>query len=122
MERATHQRQAICESFEHAGRPLGPREVLELAQQSSPGLGVATVYRTIKALVTEGRLQPVELPGEPARYEMAGKAHHHHFRCRRCHKVYEIQGCPGNLKSLVPRGFTLENHEMVLYGLCSHCH
>jgi Fur family ferric uptake transcriptional regulator len=121
MERNTRQRNAIRQVFAENDRPLGPQEVLDAAQVHLPGLGIATVYRTLKAMTEEGWLAPVELPGEPQRYEVAGKGHHHHFRCRDCDRVFEIDGCLTNLKKLVPRGFRIDRHEVVLYGTCKTC-
>jgi Fur family ferric uptake transcriptional regulator len=121
MERRTRQRDAIRRVFEEAGRPLGPAEILEAGRAHVGGLGIATVYRTVAQLVETGWLTPVELPGEPPRYEVAGQAHHHHFRCRVCARVFEIHGCPGQLEEMTPPGFALERHEVVLYGLCETC-
>ncbi len=121
MYRETRQRRAIRRALKDAGHPLSPTELLEAAREHVSSLGIATVYRNLKSLQAEGRIVPVELPGEPARYEMAGKDHHHHFHCRKCDKVYEVEGCPGNLNSVTPTGFELENHEFVLYGLCDVC-
>jgi Fur family ferric uptake transcriptional regulator len=121
MERNTRQRQAIREALHKAGRPLSPSEILALARPRAKGLGMATVYRSVKSLVESGEVVAVELPGEPARYEAAGKHHHHHFHCRTCRKVYEVEGCPGELDALVPKGFELESHELVLYGRCVAC-
>lgn len=121
MERRTRQRDAIRRVFEDAGRPLGPTEVLDAGRHHVRGLGIATVYRTIASLVESEWLIPVELPGEPPRYEVAGQAHHHHFRCRECARVFEIHGCPGQLDEMTPPGFSLERHEVVLYGLCEQC-
>lgn len=121
MARETKQRQAIRRVLDGADRPLSPAEVLTVAQAEVPGLGLATVYRTINALVEEGWLVPVEVPGRPPHYERAGKEHHHHFHCRGCGKVFELQGCPGNLKSLAPSGFRVEGHELTLYGVCPGC-
>jgi Fur family transcriptional regulator, ferric uptake regulator len=120
-ERDTQQRRAIRSAIELADRPLSPKEVLDQAQPQSPGLGIATVYRTLKSGVEGGWLQPVELPGEPPRYEPTGKQHHHHFHCRRCDRVYEIEGCLDDLRHLTPPGFVLEAHEIVLYGRCAGC-
>lgn len=117
--RNTSQRRAIRQAIEDAGRPLDANEVLTAADVE--GLGLATVYRTLKLGVEEGWLTPVDLPNAPTRYEMAGKQHHHHFECRNCQRVFEVHGCPGNLKPLVPKGFTLEDHEVILYGLCDQC-
>lgn len=121
MERKTRQRHAIRRAFEAADRPLTPGEVLEVAQDVVPGLGIATVYRAIRDLQVEGWLAPVELPGEPARYERAHLEHHHHFRCRACNRVFEVHGCPQNVAGLAPSGFEVESHEVVLYGRCDRC-
>jgi Fur family ferric uptake transcriptional regulator len=122
MQRKTSQRSALLKAFESAGRPLSPQEALELAGIHAKGLGIATVYRNMKALADRGVLKVVSLPGEStARYELCGKAHHHHFHCRACHQVFEVDGCPGNIEPLVPKGFVMEDHEVVLYGLCSAC-
>jgi len=121
MERKTSQRQAIKDAIRDADRPLTPGEVLKAARGAVPSMGMATVYRALKSFTEEGWLEPVEIPGEPPRYEVAGKPHHHHFYCRTCERVYEVQGCPGNLKAIAPEGFRLEGHEVLLYGLCEPC-
>ncbi len=36
-------------------------------------MGMATVYRNLKALVEAGQLVPVQISGEPPRYERMGK-------------------------------------------------
>ena len=121
MERRTKQRDAIQLVFEEADRPLSPEEVFCAAQRLSHGVGVATIYRAIKSMIREKVLHVVKLPGEPARYELAGKVHHHHFRCHACGKVYEANGCPGSFERFVPKGFRLDGHELVLYGRCASC-
>ncbi len=121
MERDTRQRRAIRKVLEAAGRPLSPQELLEGARRQAPTLGLATVYRSVRSLVAEGWLAPVSLPGEPARYEPAGKRHHHHFRCRRCDRVFEVEGCRQATVARAPRGFVIEDHEVVWYGRCAAC-
>ena len=121
MHRQTRQRDAIRAALAAAGRPLAPLEVLAAARADHPGLGIATVYRTLKALLAEGWLRAVELPGAAARYEVAGKSHHHHFHCRACDGVYEVEACPGGMRALLPGGFRLEAHEIILYGRCAAC-
>lgn len=121
MERHTRQRAAIRAVLEAAGRPLLPLEVLEAAQSEVPGLGLATVYRNLKAMVEDGTLRAVHLPGENPRFEPAGYGHHHHFQCTRCGRVYDLDACPGDLTQLAPRGFTVEEHELTLYGRCEEC-
>jgi Fur family transcriptional regulator, ferric uptake regulator len=120
-QRNTRQRTAIREAFERAGRPLSPLQVLEAAQAEVDGLGIATVYRNIKALLDEGWLASVELPGGATVYERSGKAHHHHFHCDRCGRVFEMRGCLPNINRLAGRGFSVARHELVLYGMCAAC-
>src|SRR5258708_23259548 len=107
MERSTRQRAAISRALERLARPLAPQELLAEARKDVPGVGIATVYRTVKALVAEGSVHAVELPGEPARYERTGARHPHHFRCRVCDRVFEVAGCPKGIAAVVPRGFSL---------------
>jgi Fur family ferric uptake transcriptional regulator len=121
VERDTSQRRAIRQVFEQIERPLSPQEVLDHAQGSVPKMGIATVYRTLKSLTEQGWLAAVELPGQPQRYEVAGKKHHHHFNCRKCGRVFELEGCPGNLARMVPEGFEMEDHEVFIFGRCRDC-
>lgn len=103
------------------GRPLSPQELLAEARREVPDIGQATIYRAIKAMVEERQAVEVKVPGEPNRYEAAGKQHHHHFLCRACNRMFEMNGCPGNLQKLAPRGYMVENHELTLYGRCPSC-
>jgi len=121
MERNTRQRSAIRDAIAEAHRPLLPQEVLAAAQSQVPGLGIATVYRNLKALVDEGELQAVTLPGENPRFELVGHGHHHHFQCRDCGRVFDVHACPGDLQRLAPAGFTVDGHDLTLYGRCRDC-
>lgn len=121
MERNTRQRTAIRDALQRARRPLLPQEVLLAAQAEAPRLGLATVYRNLKTLVEEGELCTVELPGENPRFEIAGRQHHHHFQCTQCERVFDVHACPGDLSRLAPPGFTVQDHELTLYGRCRDC-
>ncbi len=121
IERSTRQRQAIRQAIASAGRPLSTAEILAAAQREVPALGIATVYRTVKSLVEDHTLAEVVLPGENPRYELAELEHHHHFHCRACKRVYEVEGCSLDLKHITPRGFRTESHDLTLTGLCAGC-
>lgn len=114
---------AIRQAMAAEGRPLSPPEVLKAARKLVPRIGIATVYRNIKAMVEAGELAAVPLPGERVYYELADKAehHHHHFRCNQCEKVFDIHGCDDTFASLLPEGFVLTAHDVTLYGLCADC-
>ena len=121
MERSTRQRSAIRAAIDAAQRPLSPQEVLAASQADVAGLGLATVYRNLKLLVEAGEIAQVTLPGDSARYEPARQAHHHHFQCTRCQRVFDVHHCPGDMAHLAPAGFSVERHELTLYGCCQEC-
>lgn len=121
MQRRTQQRDAIQDALKRADRPLSPQEIHESAGRDVENLGMATVYRNVKAMVDDGWLRTVDLPGAPSRYELADKEHHHHFHCNRCDRVFEVEDCPGSLQGLAPEGFQAESHEIILYGRCPEC-
>jgi Fur family transcriptional regulator, ferric uptake regulator len=116
MERHTLQRAAVLAAITRAGRPLLPQEVLEMAGSEAPTLSIATVYRALKKLSEEESICLVALA--------VGQGHHHHFQCRGCRRDYDMAGCVGGLGglgALVLPGFTLEMHEIFLYGRCAAC-
>jgi len=121
MERMTKQRAAIRQAIARSRRPLLPLEILDQAKETVPALSLGTVYRNLKAMVEEKELQLVFLPGDNPRYELSGHRHHHHFQCRTCNRVFDIHACPGEFSELAPQGFSVEDHELTLYGRCSDC-
>jgi Fur family ferric uptake transcriptional regulator len=121
VNRKTKQRDALVEIFARAKRPLSVDELHEAAGKKIASLGIATVYRALAALIDAREIVPVEIPGEPTRYERSGKAHHHHFQCERCERVFDLAGCFENLLKLAPPRFTVRSHALALYGLCPSC-
>lgn len=119
--RHTKQKEAIASVLKKKHHPMPIEEIHQMALKAVPSLGIATVYRTLKSLLEEGKIKPVELPGQPVHYEEAHKDHHHHFCCNACHGVFELEKCPGNIDHLAPKGFEVTDHEIILYGHCSHC-
>jgi Fur family ferric uptake transcriptional regulator len=121
MERTTAQRKAIHAALAKAGRPLSPSEIFQHARTIAPGLGMATVYRTLKRMLEDKAIEPVELPGEAPRYERSGLEHHHHFRCTSCNRVFDWFGCNCAYEEKSPAGFDVEGHEVFLFGRCVEC-
>lgn len=119
--RNTRQRAAIEAAFHAAPRPLSPAEVSELARKDVSNLGMATVYRALNEMVTQGDLRPVDLPGQNTRYEKAGLHHHHHFHCNRCDKVFDVEGCMLKKDLNLPAGFEVQQHDITLTGICPDC-
>lgn len=128
MQRLTRQRNAVFSAFSDAGRVLTAPEILAHAREIVPEISLSTVYRQVALLLADGEIAKVELPGEPARYEVACKPeahahshHHHYFHCSNCGQVFMLHACPGPMDDLAPKGFQVTSHEVTLHGLCAPC-
>ncbi len=136
MQRLTRQRNAVFSAFSDTGRVLTAPQILAHAREIVPEISLSTVYRQVAQLLADGHIAKVELPGEPARYEVAcgpdahahslhggpDAAHHHHyFHCSKCGQVFMLHACPGPMEDLAPKGFRVMSHEVTLHGLCAPC-
>jgi Fur family transcriptional regulator, ferric uptake regulator len=123
LRRNTRQRETILETLLSAEGPLRAADILERSRDALPGLGLATVYRTVALLRDDGRINEVLLPGDEPRFEPSRSRHHHHFRCEACGRVFELDFCPVHLPSgtVLPNGFQVRDHHLTLYGLCDAC-
>jgi Fur family ferric uptake transcriptional regulator len=121
--RQTKQRNTIIKALLSAEGPLTIDEIHERASAKVSGLGIATVYRTIKALKEKEQVAVVELPGEEPRYEPVGRGHHHHFRCLSCDQTFDLEICPVGIPqgTTLPGGYKVEDHSLTLYGRCHVC-
>ena len=83
---------------------------------------MATVYRTVKLLLTTQQIHVLRRTARSA-YESAHLDHHHHFRCRKCEQVYDLPGCPLAIAdgTKLPAGFEVDAHEVTLFGTCPSC-
>jgi Fur family transcriptional regulator, ferric uptake regulator len=121
FERSTRQRRNIRAVFEAADRPLSVDEVLSAAKRGRHKVSLSTVYRFVRSLVDEGWLAVIEMPGLGTFYELAGKAHHHHFSCLACGRVYELNDCVSIREFALPKGFKAVSHDITVAGACAAC-
>lgn len=121
MDRSTRQKRAIGAVLLNHRSPLTAAEIRRHALKEVPSLGIATVYRSLKSLAADGQVVSVEIPGEPPRYERADKGHHHHFLCRECGEVFELEKCLDGIRKMAPKNFRVDDHEIILYGACAGC-
>ena len=121
--RNTRQRGEILRVLQDCDGPLAVQEILERAQASVPNLGIATVYRTLQLLQEHEQVESLVLPTGETRYELMGKEHHHHFHCRTCDTVFDIDVCPVTVAqgTNLPGNFVVEAHDLTMYGRCPRC-
>ena len=121
MKRMTRQRQTIVDCLKEAKRPLSVEEILFAASKTIPHINLATVYRNLKMLIEDKQIMPVDLAGNSKRYEFVGLAHHHHFLCLKCDRLFDVEGCPKGIHELIPPGFKMVSHNITLHGYCPAC-
>ena len=124
MPRRTRQGEILRSILKGTERPLTPAEVHGKASSRMRGIGLATIYRHIRALVGEGSLVGVDYPGQPTRYEWADGQQKIHFGCRSCDKLFALEENPGFVEPEAPElptGFKVGGGEWILYGLCPEC-
>lgn len=118
--RRTRQREAVRAAIQAAARPLRADEVLLLARQQVPELGLATVYRTLKLLVQENELAEVKLRSGATRYEPVQRDHDSYFLCDSCSRAFPVSAELGASLQLPP-GFQMRRRELTLLGTCPTC-
>jgi len=123
--KSTQQRDEILKVFVGAGRHLSAEELYALVKKSYPGIGYATVYRTLKLLAEAGLAEERRFEDGFTRYEYrATNGHHDHLICTKCGSIIEFENARiEELQQDVARKnkFLVQNHKLELYGLCAVC-
>ena len=123
--RSTRQRDSVLRIFRNAGRHLSTEELFQLVRKEHPGIGYATVARTLKLLATAGFAQERHFEDGVSRFEYSETdKHHDHLICTRCRTIVEFENDKiEQLQEQVARqkGFQVQNHRLEIYGLCADC-
>src|SRR5262245_30205999 len=90
--KTTQQREAIVDAFLQSNGHVGLEDLLSSARKRNPGVGLATVYRTVKLLEDAGLAAARQFGSGQTLYELAGqRAHHDHIICQQCHFIVEFE-------------------------------
>ncbi len=103
---------------------LGDRFTAEQVVEGSPGVGRATVFRSLRLLQEIGVICQVVLDDGATAYRLTSGGHHHHMSCTECGAVNDFSGCNIDdlLEELARRtGYQVDAHRLEVYGLCSSC-
>ena len=118
--RVTPQRRAILGAFSNGpAEHLSADEIHARAAAVVPELGRGTVYATLAELTELGILGALGSP-EPVRYETNTNPHHH-FRCRLCMRMFDIEIPEPATESLTDRSFVVEHVAVTAEGICAAC-
>ena len=120
-QRFSQQRERIYQTVLESRAHPTAEMIHEQLRGELPQLSLGTVYRNLRLLVEEGRLQ--ELGGPTARFDGV-TAPHTHLRCKRCGQVLDLESLPYDPaldRMAAAGGAVIESHSLVFTGLCPEC-
>ncbi|MGB2698334.1 MAG: transcriptional repressor [Candidatus Zixiibacteriota bacterium] len=123
IQRRSRQRETIMRILKNTKSHPTADWVYEMARQEIPNISLGTVYRNLRKLSQEGKIQKLTLNSSFDRYD-ADTSFHYHFACRRCGKIYDVrpEGEVKILKGIEKRtGFHVEGVKINLLGICRRC-
>ena len=120
--RVTSQRLVILRELRRRATHCTAEEIHGAVRESLPGLATPTVYATLELLVNLGLARRIDAGG-PALYD-ARLDPHQHAVCRRCGRVYDVDGSLNAeplLQAARAAGFSPDGAELIISGLCGEC-
>ena len=99
-------------------------DIYRMLLDNNEDIGVATIYRVLTQCEQAGLVTRLQFEGGKSVFEIAEESHHDHIVCVRCGHVEEFhdETIETRQKEVAAKaGFEMQDHSMVLYGLCSKC-
>ncbi|BAC88724.1 Fur family transcriptional regulator [Gloeobacter violaceus] len=121
----TKGQQAVLEALASSKRPLCAQDIYLQLRGTEQEVGLATVYRSLEALLADDRIQIIDVRDNQAHYLM-GRANHsqHHLICLSCKRVVPLDHCPVSaLEQHLSQDheFQIAYHVLDFYGTCGEC-
>ena len=131
--RLTLPRQAILNVLAENPKHSSAEEIFLSVHENYPGIGLATIYRTLDLLTQINLISKFYFGDGHSRYELASettKEHHHHMVCTQCGQIIDysdfmeeevefIKGLEAELSK--NHKFKINSHQIHFYGLCERC-
>ena len=117
-------RDLVVDTFLAEREHVGLDAILEKVRAKDPGVGMATVYRTMRLMEEAGLVHARDFSGTTVFEVALGRPHHDHLICDRCGRIVEfVSDAIERLQEKVAsdHGFVLQRHRHELFGLCEKC-
>ncbi len=98
--------------------------IIRVARDDLGEVSHQAVYDVLRALTTAGLLRRIQPTGSVARYESRVDDNHHHVVCRSCGVIADVDCAVGDTPCLTAsddHGFTIDEAEVVYWGICPDC-
>jgi Fe2+ or Zn2+ uptake regulation protein len=124
----TRPREKIIECLLASPQPQTAEDILaKLKRAKEAGAcDLVTIYRTLHQFEKIHLVQKSFFRDASALYclnDLEQEDHHHHFLCKKCRKITEIDLCliENQTKLLEKKGFREISHRLEFFGLCPQC-
>ncbi len=98
--------------------------IFGIVRATLPEVSRQTVYDVLHTLTEAGLLRRFQPSGSVARYETRVGDNHHHFVCRGCGTIADVDCSVGQTPCLIPSDgcrFLLDEAEVIYWGFCQTC-
>ncbi len=119
--KSSKQRDAVLANLQSRYDHPTAEDVFLSVKEVIPSISLATVYRNLKLLESEGLILKIPT-GDSDRFD--GHTHgHYHLTCINCRRVIDLDIDPKVSLNTLPRDFdgTVTSHSLMFYGICPDC-
>lgn len=121
--RVTAQRLAVLRAV--ADAPHASAETItETVRDELGAISAQAVYDALAVLTEHGLLRRIQPAGSPGRYEERVGDNHHHFVCRVCNRIVDVECSAGKapcLSAAGALGYEIDEAEVIYWGQCPKC-
>jgi Fur family ferric uptake transcriptional regulator len=125
VRRPTRQRAAVEAVLADIDDFLSAQDLHARLRTRGQSVGLATVYRTLQAMATDGDVDMMRTgEGEAVYRQCSSGSHHHHLVCRSCGRTVEVEGPAVERwadKIGAENDFSDVVHTLEIVGTCSDC-
>lgn len=124
-QRKTPERYTILEEIYRRNDHFDAEKLFLDLNKKDHHISRATVYNTLDLLLSCQLVKKHQFDNNQALYEKSfGYKQHDHIICKDCHKVVEF--CDPRIHQITTKmgellKFKIDNHTLILYGLCERC-
>lgn len=122
--RYSKQRENIKKGLEKFCIHPTAEELYMKLKPENPNLSLATVYRNLNQLATDGDIKKIEGLSGQMHYDH-NNHEHFHMICLKCNKIEDLHLNPtfGSLEKLLKDGHDVEilSYDIIVKGLCKTC-
>ncbi len=117
----TKQRELILNAIMESNTHPTADELFQEIRIQLPTISLATVYRNLNMLSSDGIIKKIEMPDMPDRFDWRVTVHDHLY-CEKCGRVFDFT-LPEVLDKQIEEvsGMHVKQYSLVAKGICSDC-